>query len=47
VTDGPSRLSRNPLYLGATLTYAGIAIASNSLVALVPLLVGWWWSTAG
>lgn len=39
VTDGPNRLSRNPLYLGATLTYAGIAIASNSLIALLPLLV--------
>jgi protein-S-isoprenylcysteine O-methyltransferase Ste14 len=39
VTDGPNRLSRNPLYLGATLTYAGFAILSNSLVALVPLLI--------
>jgi protein-S-isoprenylcysteine O-methyltransferase Ste14 len=39
VTDGPYRLSRNPGYLGAMLTYAGLAIATNSLSALVPLLV--------
>jgi protein-S-isoprenylcysteine O-methyltransferase Ste14 len=37
VTDGPYRLTRNPGYLGMTLTYAGIAIASNSPWALVPL----------
>jgi protein-S-isoprenylcysteine O-methyltransferase Ste14 len=37
VTDGPNRLSRNPLYLGATLAFAGIAIVSNSPLALLPL----------
>ena len=39
VTDGPYRLTRNPAYLGMTLTYAGIAIVSNSPWALVPLPV--------
>ena len=39
VTDGPYRLSRNPAYLGMTLTYAGIAIVWNAPWALVPLPV--------
>ncbi len=39
VTDGPYRLTRNPAYLGMALTYAGIAIVSNTLWALVPLSV--------
>ena len=41
-TDGIYRLSRNPIYLGLTLIYAGIAIAAGSfwpLLLLVPLLV--------
>jgi protein-S-isoprenylcysteine O-methyltransferase Ste14 len=37
VTDGPYRLTRNPGYLGMTLTYAGIAIVSSAPWALVPL----------
>jgi protein-S-isoprenylcysteine O-methyltransferase Ste14 len=39
VTDGPYRLTRNPGYLGMTLTYVGIAIAWNAPWALVPLPV--------
>jgi protein-S-isoprenylcysteine O-methyltransferase Ste14 len=39
VTDGPYRLTRNPAYLGMALTYAGIAIVSNTPWALVPLAV--------
>jgi protein-S-isoprenylcysteine O-methyltransferase Ste14 len=39
VTDGPYRLTRNPGYLGMALTYAGIAIVSNTLWALAPLPV--------
>jgi protein-S-isoprenylcysteine O-methyltransferase Ste14 len=37
VTDGPYRLTRNPAYLGMTLTYAGISLLSDSPWALVPL----------
>ena len=39
VTDGPYRLTRNPAYLGMVLTYAGIALVSNSPWALAPLPV--------
>jgi len=37
VTDGPYRLTRNPAYLGMTLTYAGICLLSDSPWALAPL----------
>jgi protein-S-isoprenylcysteine O-methyltransferase Ste14 len=40
-TDGIYRLSRNPIYLGLTLVYAGLAVALASfwpLLLLVPLL---------
>ena len=39
VTDGPYRLTRNPAYVGMTLTYAGIALVANAPWALVPLPV--------
>ena len=35
VTDGPWRYSRNPLYLALALIYLGIAIAADSVWALV------------
>jgi protein-S-isoprenylcysteine O-methyltransferase Ste14 len=41
-TDGIYRISRNPIYLGLTLIYAGLAIALGSfwpLVLLVPLFL--------
>ena len=38
VTTGPFRLSRNPLYISLTLCYAGIALAAQSLWALLLLL---------
>jgi len=41
-TDGIYRLSRNPIYLGLTLVYAGLAAAAASLwplILLVPLLL--------
>lgn len=39
VTDGPYRISRNPAYLGMTLTYVGISLLTNSPLALAPLPV--------
>ncbi len=39
VITGPFRFTRNPLYIGATLFYVGIAVAARSLWALALLLV--------
>jgi protein-S-isoprenylcysteine O-methyltransferase Ste14 len=38
VTDGPYRWTRNPMYLGMTFVYLGLAIAADSLTALVLLI---------
>ena len=39
VTDGPFRYTRNPLYLGLTLMYAGISFLANALWAILLLPV--------
>jgi protein-S-isoprenylcysteine O-methyltransferase Ste14 len=42
VTNGPYRVTRNPIYIGFTLLYFGIAILATSvwmLFLLVPLLI--------
>jgi protein-S-isoprenylcysteine O-methyltransferase Ste14 len=39
VITGPFRFTRNPLYVGATLFYVGIAVTARSLWALALLLV--------
>jgi len=42
VEDGPYRFSRNPIYVGGTLTYLGLAALADSLwllVLLAPLLI--------
>ena len=39
VTTGPFHFTRNPLYVGATLIYVGIAVAARSFWALALLLV--------
>lgn len=39
VTEGPYRFTRNPLYVGMTLIYAGITARANSLPAILLLLL--------
>jgi len=39
VVDGPYRYTRNPMYLGLAFVYAGIAIAGQSVWALILLAV--------
>ena len=38
IHEGPYRFSRNPIYLGFAITYAGLAIAMDSALAAVLLL---------
>lgn len=42
VTHGPFRFTRNPVYLGAALAYAGLALLLNRLwpLALLPVVLG-------
>ncbi|WP_286691480.1 MULTISPECIES: methyltransferase family protein [unclassified Brevundimonas] len=37
-TEGPYRFSRNPIYVGFAITYAGLAVAMDSPVALLMLI---------
>lgn len=37
IIEGPYRLSRNPIYVGFAATYAGLAIAMDSWIALILL----------
>lgn len=37
IVDGPYRFSRNPIYIGFAVTYAGLAIAMDSWIALLLL----------
>jgi protein-S-isoprenylcysteine O-methyltransferase Ste14 len=37
IHEGPYRFSRNPIYVGFAITYAGLAIAMDSFVALLLL----------
>ncbi|MBU1539740.1 MAG: isoprenylcysteine carboxylmethyltransferase family protein [Alphaproteobacteria bacterium] len=37
-TEGPYRFSRNPIYVGFAITYAGLAVAMDSPVALLMLV---------
>ncbi len=38
INEGPYRFSRNPIYVGFAITYAGLAVAMDSWVALLLLL---------
>jgi protein-S-isoprenylcysteine O-methyltransferase Ste14 len=41
LTSGPYRLSRNPLYVGLLVLYAGCALVAGALVPLLLLPVAW------
>ena len=41
-TDGLYRLSRNPIYVGFAITYAGLAVAMDSVLVLILLIPCLW-----
>ena len=41
-TDGLYRFSRNPIYLGFAITYAGLAVAMDSVLVLILLIPCLW-----
>lgn len=41
-TGGPYRFSRNPIYLGFAITYAGLAVAMDSVLVLLLLIPCLW-----
>lgn len=48
VTGGPFRFTRNPMYLGFLIMLAGAAVASNTLIAVLPVALffaaaNWWY----
>ena len=45
VTDGVYRWTRNPMYLGMALIYAGLAILNDSLITLLLLVPVVFWIT--
>lgn len=45
VSEGPYSFSRNPMYVGATVAFTGVALAVNTvwILVLVPVLLAYFW----